>query len=421
MTHKLIVALAILLIGILSSCSSNSNIDELLETVPKNTQFIAVFDVTSLIQKAKIRNVDGKLTFPEELQTHLSDNAKKLFTQNLGLDFSHAVAFGLDENVLFTLKINDSEIFKKSTENAGEKWLTENEITYNNNRTIFFTENQVWFSQKKISASEIASLINLKEKESIISIVKKLEKNIDFDKDIAILAQIEELTSAADNYMDTNEALVASMIPGIISGDAKYIIGYAEFTDKKLESTLNLYNGKGEIAGSNIELGEIDTELMEKLLNNQSVIAAISLPQPAVKTLAGKLGFIAQQEHSAINSILKKIDGTMAVGIGVDDNEISAFVSTTDPAAAADIKSQISDILPIDIRLETHGKQIFCNKTETNKLQKAIADKFKGYNVALYTTNRQNDVKIFIGFKTKKQELKIIAETDFAKNISKFI
>ena len=340
-----VMTLALLILG---SCKSdNSGIEDLLKTVPSSAAAVVGIDLQEIIKDAgcSLKNneiVPGKDM--EQLIAKMSSTGKKdlmlLFNGNTGIAPEAAVIFYDAGRLFLTFNLYDSAKFKSFSESqSGEKFYEENGIQLLNNK-IALKGDQVWVclsDNRRIDPDGIANYASLSESRSFLS-TDMAKIILEKEDDIVGWGDFSALVS---NLSNRSSSTMVSLAAGLLFEDVEAVSFSWDFNKGEADFELKFLNSKGKPAKYLLPADKININTVKKLGGSCDVLAALTL-SPKTFEKFEKLGSaFGGQLFGNMKDAFKNIDGTIAVAMSENPDDINGIITTTGPVSS-DVKSLLT-------------------------------------------------------------------------------
>lgn len=364
---NLLLAIALCLPIILSSCSSDKSADarDLLLSIPSDISFVAVANSGSILDKAGIKVDDGNIEAPDALESHLAkikdvrtrSLMKTIFSGKSGVEPTALAIFREGYNTYLTGFINNTSDFKKCvTDNGGSEFKSENDLEISDN--IAMTDHRFWINldQHTIDAQAVKAYINLAKDQSFMS-NPYAENLCKVEKDIEGWGNIAGMLNTA-NLKFQDRATVQIALETLFE-DAAAAAFSVEFTDGSATLKANLLNSKGKDAKYQFPTEKVDINTIASIGGTADMIAALSIPNKMIEQLKKETASKAPSMLGMILTPLSCVDGTLAIAANNDD--AMAGVINTNGGNTSDLSALLAQT---GVTTEREGNNIRFKKGE---------------------------------------------------------
>lgn len=390
MKVKVFLFILPLLAALISACKGKDE-EDLLLTVPADTNFFILADLKALsadLGSDGREKLEKALTAMQGGNEDIDARWEYVLSEKSETDFSAPMAFfETDGNTVASFYVKNADSFRKGLEEAMHTTFHENSgITADDKGTVFIKDSQVWFAQgypyPALDAAKIAVLSQLGEKGSVLSLkaAKELaEGNADI---ISFINLNESLAYSRDN--------TERLIMNSIFDDASYVITRHNFEKGKATGETTLLNYKGEPAPLTFDIPKIDINGLKKFEGRGNLFAAISLDPEMMHSIVRALKNVKLPIPPDYQEVLESLDGVAAFSMtrtSPEDGPASmAAMLTFENKNSASAASEICGAL-----MGSHGVKVFtddkrCNIFLGNQSGMGIADiadNFKGASMGI--------------------------------------
>lgn len=357
---RFLVFLPILLAVVLTSCGGAGR-DALLQTVPADTEFVAVIDMKSVTSGL---GSDGLRVLADSVGAISSRGATDvrwsyLLSEDSKADFSKPfVAFEYNRSNILTFFATDASKFRNGLARAlGSEFEEKDGIWVCAGATVFMKADQVWFASAypAVDVADIAVLSQLGEQESILS-VKAASKALDSKFPVASFLNIEKAMQAW--------SLQQRLILNTLFDDASYLLSFIDFEKGKVTADFSIVNYKGKPATFSLKAGKLEASQLKSFDARGLAFAAISVSPDMARSVLRQLRNFTLLP-SDLSQLLEKLDGDLVVALGAgewDPVPPLSFILTFKNADAAEKAATLARNLTAlggGFRIFTDKKRLF--------------------------------------------------------------
>lgn len=305
---KLLYLLPVLLI-MLASCSKNQS--EILDTVPSDTNWVAMVDLKALVSDlAKGGHADLESAISSVTNVSGIDAKWRfMLSEDSGADFSGPlVAFEYQRASVVSFYVKDAGKFRNGMEQTiGAPLQEEDGILAGDDNTVFMKGDQVWLATEypEVSPADIMTLSRLPEDKSIAS--SPLADMLTHGDNISLVVNL-------NNFLAFERR--SQMLKNLLFDDAAYMVSYVNFEKEKFISETSILNSKCKPAPLSLSLSEIDVPALKSYTGRGNVFLAAGLDG---KALSGLLGSFANAGMpSDMVGVIGSLDGNAVVSADFD-------------------------------------------------------------------------------------------------------
>lgn len=317
----IIAVLPILLfaISLLPGCSENKQgtkevLEELLSTVPKDADFVVVFNGDSILNKLDVKNENGKLIVGKELRDMIG---------NIGLvkDLDSLSLYGVNPNIVIFLdrkdmyitgKLDDKKLFTDLLKKNDMSFVSQSGYDVYD-KGLAVKDNRFWVNfANDIDVKDLEVLCKLPEDESLVS-TPRGKSIIEADKELYMTSNFEKLSSTG------GDAMINKLILGMIYDDLQCFTLDFAFRPQTMEIDCLGYDSEWKKSKLKFNIDNIDCSVLSKLAGEKTVISASSVPTElisAVLKMAETMMPAEVKQNDEFRSymdLIKALKGTFAV------------------------------------------------------------------------------------------------------------
>lgn len=397
------VALALVMIIMLGSCSKSGDMEALLKTVPADATMVASFNADELLARLDYKQEGDHATYCKELSRIIETAGMDRKTVNKitdGIDLTNkvVVAFAKGDKFYFTFSVRDAGDFKKWYAGVSDEELEDEGDGFfsGNGGRIILKDNQVWAASDKIQVSALEEMLSLSGDESFAGRYSAMaDKMCDKSNYGCAFLNIDETMSLIRRYGDASEAAQMQLALGMLFKDADYLSLVATLGSDKVTSELTVLNAKGEPAEFLIPMGKINTGAMNKVNSDAALVAAIDFSPE----LMSKLQALKTQYASALSGtdalvadMLLNLCGTTACSFnGPTDYIVS--VGMKDADAATGLGKFLSSSGTLPVKVSAADKFLIIRSAEDVKSGGSAPKAFSGNFFGLYIDFENSAIK----------------------------
>ena len=378
-----LTALVAIALTILSSCSSK----DMLDMVPSDVDFVAVGNPDQLIKNAGFEITDTDIKGPSELKAILNsipNQTRDVITDlHSSIDFNRIVVMGYiaaEPEVVVLVKLTDKDKVRSTIRSyrQAERFTIKGYDVYElDPRTCLVVDGSYGYFCSSRSTDDAASLVNKflhRAKDKDITSVSSVAKVISEDRTLNIACNMtplaDLLSSSAYALVDAQSAMALSATVPYLKGNWLSLSANYEGTSLTVESFL--FN---EESGDRVEYPgtkEIDSNTLRLLPSNTIAAAACGIDNQQLRNQLNQLQGLTNSDPLAKELVkqLGNLDGTVAVGIGLNNKEQLAdamvhgfqnldmtLVAQMVPGKAADLKTTLTNLASLSsgIKIENNG------------------------------------------------------------------
>ena len=346
--HSFLLTLLGAMVALMCSCSSRNQ--ELMRTVPKDTQCLMLADVARLSPKLQEKPSlisDGIIALSGRfLPSSNSAEMKKIwdfvFSEGSGADFSFPLAFFEHHNALIaTLGLDDAEEFRKGIESAtGSRFIEYKGVRSLPDNTVFTCGSQAWIAAPypKVSADDILGFVALTPEASVLSV--DLASSLG-----AGTADVAGFINLKAVMPYENPALMLGL--NSVLEDLKYFAFNVDFNDGEAVGNIRLLNSGCTPAVSALPFLKIDVPKLEAFPGKGNLFVATALDPSVMKPLLSGFGSMAPIP-AELREALSAIDGNLVFSAftgneGAPVSSVSLMVSFADRTSAEKCRKSIEE------------------------------------------------------------------------------
>lgn len=330
----------------LSSCSSK----DMLDLIPADIDFVAVGNPEQFIKNAGFEVTATDIKGPSELKAALNSIPNKeretLTALYSSIDAKRMVVMGYiaaSPEVVALVKVTDKDKFGstlRSDMNADRSTVKGFDVYELGYRSYIVVDGSYAYISGASSADDVAAMVNKfinRAKDKDITSVASVTEYISGNNTLNIVCNMtplaELISSSAYNYMDTNSAIALSASVPYLKGN--WLSISADYAGSSLTVKSLLFNQE---SGKKVEypgLKKIDTDALKLLPADAVAAVACGVDNQALRKQLSAL-----QPMVANNPITKElikhignIDGTIAMGMGISNEQQLIEVYRNDPTA----------------------------------------------------------------------------------------
>lgn len=323
-----------------ASCNRSDN--ELLSSIPANTEFVAVVNLDKSLKNAGASVESDRLTLPDSLKSALvdfigSDNVDILTDVYPQMKSKSIMVFSKDNSFITSFIISDADAFGAIADKAGYKKEEASDFTkYAGKSTILVKDNQAWLLT---DAGDKAA--------STISKVLTEAANENFTTHNGLTQKLE----ASD---EIGVALNSSAL-GVTQEDT-WLYGNLKSQSNTCMATFNLMHGTGEEISLSM-LQSLDNDFLRFVPGDFNFVAAMGVANAEevtklVQVLSQSLPFKAKSAAETILPFLSRATGTVSIATKLDsatqDDDFSmAPVIMMAKMSQQDVDASVQDILTL--------------------------------------------------------------------------
>jgi len=389
----------------LGSCSKSGDMEALLKTVPADAYFVATFNVDEILNQLDYKDDGDHATYCKELQDLLktagfAKNDIHKVTDGIDLSNRTLALFAIGEDMYATFSVKDAKNFRKWLEKAADTEMTdEGEGFYSaNGGHMIMKDNQVWASSRKLSATDVQKMLDLKDEDRFsekcpetVAAMCKADNTCCMFLDIdAGLSQLRKL-GAIEQVAQIQLAL------GVAFKDASYVTAVGTLYSDRTEGVLTVLNSKEQPAEFNIPMGKINTSAMNKINNDAFIVAAVDFSPEFIKMMSGLVEKYSSSMSAAnrmMLSMLMDLSGTSSLSFD-GQQRVLASIGFKDEQSAEAFGRELGT-LSMPASMSTAGKFLILRMGDDTKAggnaPEAFKDQFFGYYVNFDSKNVK-DVK----------------------------
>lgn len=335
--------LALLAVIALASCSGNgSKAKKLLAKVPSDAQLVMVINGEEFLKQADIQIKGNDVALPASIKKIIGNatdeqKAKDFFLKS-GMDIECLVLFMYQGEPYLTGYVGDNDAFRKYYEKVNETTFVKEGQVEICGKSVAMVGDKFWVGDK-LDAPTVQRLASLDEKESFAA--------TDY---ASTLASMDNMVEGIANLSILQMASQGSMIQlGIAAAfaDARYFAFDIESAKGELEAELEILNSEFKPATTSIKLPKIDMSIVNKLKGTPGIVMAVALNKELLSQLDNIPSSQLDQGTRMMLTVLKTLDGTVAVAFTVPDTpssnpEIYALAQCKDKEAAQQISGIVN-------------------------------------------------------------------------------
>lgn len=376
-----------LLVCLLASCGGGNPAERLLNSVPKDSKYIVVVRAQDLASKA-FSDPDAALQLTQMIDSAGFDTGKKYFFSQKFIEAlsSPIVIFENDYADMATFYVADPKVFRADFEQAAGETFTEDDgLFVLSDHTAFMKGDQVWLtgSYPAVKGDEILSLLALKSGENASSI-DYVASMLREDDDVSLVVNVEAL-GGRFSYS------YPQFVINLLFDDATYIAATVDFDEGRVESALQVLNGKFKPAKRSVNLSQIDTGRLSSFPGRGNFFFATAVDSK----LMGKLVETLKKTFnlpSDIRNVMKDIEGNVIFSAntlpmaGFDEQYALMFSFNSEEAAG----KCVAELNPLVSRfgrgatITIDGRDV-CVKTDVQQGSQisSVAEEFRGATLGL--------------------------------------
>lgn len=306
---KILFCLCGVMAMVLASCGGKgTSLEDMLQTIPKDSKGFAVLNLKSLNDKLKADNADQSLQslingavgnqMPKELKNFLGEDSPVDFEGPM-------VVFETNQNPVISFYVKDEKDFRDMLEKEFDIKLKKNDGIYEGREEdtyIYQKDKQVWICPgTDLSAKDIKKLYDQKEDDSVLS-YPAIGKVMESDADMIGMANLAELKSMRVNR-DFSQMMAGL---NLVFDDPDILLVSANFDNGKATSTVGIYTAKGEPSKFAFQPAQINMQSLQSFPGKGDVFAAIGIDSQFMNTILSKIdSFIYDREQKAILASLQ--------------------------------------------------------------------------------------------------------------------
>ena len=393
-----------------TSCSDNGKMKALLEQIPENTEFVCVGNVKTILESAGGSIEDSKIKLPSYALNALPnsttdelDNANE-FLKKSGIDLDACAVFSnyKDPRPIILFALSDKSQFIASIEKDGYK-----ETNFDGDAKLY--KKKVYES----SSPEYDDYGYLLIKDDYAYWIQRVWGGSDFKPASRLASIVEDAakhnfadTNFGDYILDGNAGGMAFALPkelrrelrnnGVPSDLADLYSGYVcmrgELEKDKATVKVQLFDEKGEKFNSDkfkdyLDLSaNVSKDALALLGKDEFMIFAMSAKNvnwdKYTDLIAQSSGLSRgdRAQLSAVTAYLEKIDGTVAMGFGINNGlkSIGSIAYQTD-----DMMSAFSTTMVIETKEGKAKRLIDDMKGLLEKIRVPFSDNAAGFTIEL--------------------------------------
>ncbi len=377
---RIIAALAALVIlAGMAGCRKHdkADADELLKTIPSSASFVAVANISEILEEAGCKVDDGKVSDTEQLRAAISrmkkDKERRLLTLFLdgesGVEPSVSAFFAETSGTYNAGILADPGKFKSLVEKeTGKSFADDNGCEVAGN--IAVKGNRYWMhlNSSSIDAATVNGFAGLGEKQSFLS--NPYGKNLrEVEDAVEGWGNIQALMALGD--LDFQSRALAQVGLQTIFKDAENIRFNISFDKSEMKAEAGILDSKGRHAKLLYPVSKVDVATVKEIGGNAEVLIAMAIPNKFKATSgqnASMLGIYAK--------LFSCVDGTAAfAATNTPDPSLKGVITTT-----GENTTELSDMLSrTGLSVVKDGKQLKVTKgAVTGSLDVAAsAERFK--------------------------------------------
>lgn len=376
-------------IGLICSSCGNKNAGKLLESIPKNTQYLLIVNIEKITHSL---GSDGEKELDKYIGSIRNSNRGKekfdyVFSKESEADLSSPLMlFELDNTSVITFSLKDADKFVSDFETAaGSKFRKVNGILGLEDNTAFVSGNQAWIAQDYpgINTEDIVSLTKLSKASSMAS-VEYTSEMIDSDADISMIVDLPAL-------VQSNMNLGASLWLNMAFEDPEYLAGYIVFEKGKIEGEVKVLDSKCRPAPFALRPSKIDTRALKDFPGKGNFFFATSYDPATLSKIIGQVKSLLPLPPAVIGAI-ENIDGNIVISGDInqqsdDVQQLCAMVTFKDNASAQTLAAYLQEMQPSssagpEYSVTGNNLLIYTPNQEGESIE-SVADDFRGSGMAL--------------------------------------
>lgn len=303
---------------LMASCSKDhsATVLELLGGVPAEAEFVGVVNLSQCVEQTGGKVKDGKVVdagnLLEVIEKHSGKStaeAKWIFSENSGIDFSSAIFFTSGGKMLATLRLSDVDAFRGGYDkyHPGEWSNGEEGLLVKSDAII---KGDILWIGENLNPAQIAGFSELSEVESFRSdkYAETLSKSSDA---LCFISRIDGLLNMANVGFSQRASIKMGL--GMFFNNPTFISGNCNLSGKELTSGCEILDNNLKPSKCELKVSEIDTEQVAALGGNANFIMALAVSQKLVKQLTDLASSVGGALPPAYSNVLSPLDGTIAV------------------------------------------------------------------------------------------------------------
>ncbi len=388
------VALALVMIIMLGSCSKSGDMEALLKTVPADAALVASFNADEVLDQLDYKQEGDHASYCKELgqiieAAGMDRKVLNMVTDGIDLTDKVMVAFAKGNTFCVTFSVKDADNFKKWYAGVSDEELEDEGDGFfsGNAGRIMLKDNQVWASSEKIQVSALEEMLSLSGDDSFAGKYSAMAgKMCDKSNYGCAFLNIDESISLIRKSGGASEAAQMQLALGMLFKDADYLSLVATLASDKVTGELTVLNAKGEPAEFLIPMGKINTGAMNKVNSDAAFVAAIDFsPELMSKLQALKTQYAANLSgtDALVADMLLNLSGTTAFSFnGPLDYIVSVGMKNAD--AATGLGKFLSSSGTMPVKVSAADKFLIIRSAENVKSGGNAPKSFSGNFFGLY-------------------------------------
>ena len=382
----------------MSSCSKK-DAEKLLQTIPANSQYLALIDgesITDGLGPEGIKQIDQALGNAAQGNSGALGSAEYYLGDDSPIDLSVPLCvFELKRVTITTFAVRDADKFRTDVETkSGEKFRKEKDVWHLPNNTVFVDGDQVWItgSYPEIQASDINTLTKLPKSSSMAS-TSYTKDMIERDADVAVLVDIASILNA-------NLGISAGLYLNMAFENPQYLVSYIDFQKGKIAGEMTVLNDKFKPAAFSLKPSPINIDALKNFPGRGNAFFAASFDSATIGRIIGQVKPLLPLPPNVIAAI-ENIDGNIAVSTNITSSpqqseQLCAMVTFKDNASAETCASYLNGLagsLPEGFTCAANGNTlVISTPNQSGQSIETVASNFKGAGMGLTVLTSGLDV-----------------------------
>lgn len=432
------------------SCTDNTKMQNLLENIPENTDFVFVGSVKTVLESAGGKIEKSKIVLPNYISNEMKEgDAEKFdeannFLKDAGIDIeacavmmsfrnNHPIlVFALDDQQKFVDVLKQKGYQKDSDKGDAVFYMKPSESSYGSPNYVALNGSFAYVIMKNYLRSDFNA-------------ISYLERVIE-DAAEANYAD----TPYGEYILGTNGGGLATKLPaklknemreeGLLNAEANILLNAVycvrgELTSNKATVECKMFPEDGdefdtEKLAKLIDIkSEVSDEALKLLGSQENIVMAMSMKDAnwdEVSNLIATTSHLSRSEKAQMNAVfsyLEKIDGTVAIGLGVT-NGIESFIKID---KEQEVLNQFSATIVVETK-EGKAKQFIEDmKGMLEQLRMPFNDDATGFSINLdnmggtvYVKQVDNFIVVANHAINKDNDNPVVKRADFSNCIAAF-
>lgn len=369
---------------LLSSCGKK-NAEKLLQTIPQNTQFLAMVNADNLAHDLGDEGEKQLDQFVANLSksNKASDKLTKyILSKDSQADLTEPFFFFEFNNAaIITFFVKDEDKFRSDIEGTlASEFSKENDVWHLADNTVFVKGNQAWITQKypEIKPSEISSFTKIPKTSSMASVEYAVEM-VEKDADVSALIDIKGI-------LQTNMNMSANLFLNMAFEDPRYLSYYMNFEKGKIQGEAVMLNEKYQPAPFSLRPSKINAASLSAYPGKGNMFLAAAFDSATISKIIGQVKGFAPVPPEIIKA-LENIDGNIVMssyvtGQNQQPEQVGAMITFKDPSFAQECAEFLNGMLASEgtsTQCRADGKSLIVSTPgELGQPIGAVAKDFEG-------------------------------------------